>query len=87
MRTGEEDNVEAERELAHETWSEYFDAISKELLNAALASARSGEDGQCRRWLAQRQCFKSVWDKAERRKRLELRGTAQRSPTRGSPQI
>src|ERR1022692_3435692 len=31
------DDVEPTRELAHETWSEYFDAVSKELLNAQIS--------------------------------------------------
>lgn len=29
--------MEATRELAHEAWSEYFDALSKELLNAPVS--------------------------------------------------
>jgi hypothetical protein len=31
--------MEAMRELAHETWSEQFDALSKELLNAQVSAA------------------------------------------------
>jgi hypothetical protein len=31
--------MEATRELARETWSEYFDALSKELLNAPVSIA------------------------------------------------
>lgn len=33
------------RELAHETWSEYFDAVSKELLNAPVSIEITAESG------------------------------------------
>lgn len=37
--------MEATRELAHETWSEYFDAASKELLNAQVSIKIVGAAG------------------------------------------
>jgi Family of unknown function (DUF5335) len=37
--------MEAIRELAHETWSEYFAAASKELLNAPVSIKIVGADG------------------------------------------
>jgi Family of unknown function (DUF5335) len=37
MRFREEDDVNNARELAHETWSEYFDALSRELLHAPVS--------------------------------------------------
>ena len=37
--------MEATRELAHETWSEYFAAASKELLNAPVSIKVVGADG------------------------------------------
>jgi Family of unknown function (DUF5335) len=37
--------MEAARELAHETWSEYLDAVSKELLNAKVSIEIIAEPG------------------------------------------
>jgi hypothetical protein len=36
-RFGEEDDVKSPRKLAHDTWTEYLDAVSKELLNAPVS--------------------------------------------------